>query len=753
MPVTPQRIQVTDGQRQIEITDPSQVIDNLIDSIPAFIWTSGPNKECTYFNRAWLDYRGRKLEEELIDGFTFGIHPDDVDQTVKSYLKAFDNRTLYEAEYRIKNAENEYHWVMDRGMPVYGKEGTDFLGFAGLCMNIDAQKRLEGQLKDSHQQLAEQNASLRLINQLSNLLQNCTTLDTMIDETLYAMGAITSPDIALVNVQIPATDSLPATEVSRQMGMDGNKLNASSFEGLMDPNHNRWQIYRCGSVQECNQMPMRNRTALLAAGINACILTPLFYQEQYLGFIALGFRHTRAFTLLENQTYDSIGKTLSIALTNTASRRELEHRAEHDVLTGLGNRSLLHKEFKKGLDKHSVAAIMLIDLDRFKDINDTLGHHMGDKVLRQIHPQIKPLLDEHKATMYRLGGDEFTVVVYDKKNPDKIYQLAIDLRDKLREPIRVERLKVEIDASIGIATFPSDGKDSHELLKCADMAMYQAKSSGRGILMYREEMNKYTPERFAIMADLSQSIRNRELQVHFQPKFDYSEDTITGFEALVRWQHPTLGLLYPDTFMPLAEVSDVIHQLTREVLELSLKHQQQWREQGYCFSVSVNLSARNLLDERLLDTLKDLIARYESDPAKIELEITETALMQDPDAAADLLRKIAELGIKLSIDDFGTGYSSLAYLKRLPIHNLKIDKVFVSEMLSDEQDETIVKSTITLAHNLNLQVVAEGIEDAATLERLKEMGCDIAQGYHIARPMAWSDVEQQVIPNIKKCVA
>ena len=271
--------------------------------------------------------------------------------------------------------------------------------------------------------------------------------------------------------------------------------------------------------------------------------------------------------------------------------------------------------------------------------------------------------------------------------------------------------------------------------------MYEAKRNGGGIKVYDVNDDKHTPERLALIADLNGAIRDNQLKLHFQPKIDLATGKASGFEALVRWQHGRLGLLYPDKFIPLAEMSDSIHYMTEAVIDLALKHQSQWYKKGFHLPVAVNLSARNLIDDRCVQFIQRAMHRYQTQPGMLELEITETALMQDPETAVDILNKIAELKIKLSIDDFGTGYSSLAYLRRLPINLLKIDREFVFDMLSRTQDSIIINSTIALAHNLRLQVVAEGVEDLATLKRLRKMGCDFAQGYTICKPKSWPEIE------------
>jgi diguanylate cyclase (GGDEF)-like protein len=439
----------------------------------------------------------------------------------------------------------------------------------------------------------------------------------------------------------------------------------------------------------------------------------------------------------------TIRNTVYQALANANQIKELDFMAHHDSLTGLSNRLLFHSTFKEKCSQsdYQSAALLLLDLDRFKEINDTLGHHIGDILLQKVGPRLKHAFAEHQVLISRLGGDEFTVLIDNVSDEGLINSFANTLLTCLREPFDINSTMLEIDASIGISKYPQDGSDSHALLRSADVAMYVAKSNGGGIKVYDVEDDKHTIERLALIADFNSAIRDNQLELHYQPKINLPTGKPSGFEALVRWRHPTMGLLYPDKFIHLSEMSDSIHFMTESVIDMALLQQSQWFTKGYHLPVAVNLSARNLIDERCFLFIEKALKRYGTCEGMLELELTETSLMQDPETAIAILDKIAKLGVKLSIDDFGTGYSSLAYLRRLPINLLKIDQEFVKDMLVSAKDSIIIHSTIALAHSLRLDVVAEGVEDEKTLKCLKEMGCDLAQGYHICRPKPWPDIE------------
>jgi diguanylate cyclase (GGDEF)-like protein/PAS domain S-box-containing protein len=428
---------------------------------------------------------------------------------------------------------------------------------------------------------------------------------------------------------------------------------------------------------------------------------------------------------------------------------EQTFQAHHDSLTRLANRNLLQITLDHYIASGTPLTLMLIDLDRFKEVNDTLGHPVGDALLCQIAPRLESALAPASALIARLGGDEFTVLIPGRHTPSEAETFARSLLANIATPFPVEQMHLEISASVGIAFYPTDSTDPHTLLRFADVAMYHAKRLGSHIECYDPASDENTPQRLALMAELGSAIQNQQLTLHYQPKFDLHTQRICGVEALVRWQHPSQGLIYPDAFIPLAEVSDAIHPLTRDVLRQALQQQQRWKQRfDTPMPVSVNLSTRNLIDDRFVGTLREALTEFGANPGDLVLEITETALMHEPERAAKLLQEIFDLGIKLSIDDFGTGYSSLGYLRDLPISELKIDRLFVQDMARNEQDAVIVRSTIGLAHNLGLKVVAEGVEDAATLEILRQMGCDQIQGYHISRPQTCEALEQRGFPEL-----
>lgn len=430
------------------------------------------------------------------------------------------------------------------------------------------------------------------------------------------------------------------------------------------------------------------------------------------------------------------------------SQRDMEHHTNHDDLTGLPNRTRLHDQTQSAVctaqQKQHKLALMLLDLDRFKEVNNTLGHSFGDDLIRHIGSRLAAYLSQHNAWIYRLGGDEFAVLVPEIHDLKTVEQLAEGVHKTLQELITLRGIHMEISGSIGVSIYPEHGTDSHSLLRCADVAMYKAKNSAAHTVYYQPQTDGHSPRRLTMMSELGHAIRNDQLTLHYQPRVDINTLSCVGCEALVRWQHPKLGMIPPFEFIPLAEVSDQIQALAYWVLKTALQQARRWLDAGMGKVVSVNLSTRNLMDVSIPDQIEHLLAQTGVPSKYLEIEITESTLIDDPERALMVIDRICKLGVSFAIDDFGTGYSSLAYLKRLPISTLKIDRSFIKDMLTDEQDAVIVRSTMSLAHSFGLSVVAEGVEDIGTLTALKALKCDQIQGFYFSKPLPVDEFERWV---------
>ncbi|MDQ1627551.1 MAG: hypothetical protein QOI54_1295 [Actinomycetota bacterium] len=422
-----------------------------------------------------------------------------------------------------------------------------------------------------------------------------------------------------------------------------------------------------------------------------------------------------------------------------------EYEALHDPLTGLLNRGALAERTRQAVAAAQAtegrwAALLILDLDGFKAVNDTLGHPAGDVLLTQLAHTLRGSVRPHDVVA-RLGGDEFAVLLTRLPDAGQAETVARHLLDRLREcSYTVHGVQLSVDASVGIAIIPTDGRDTDQLVQRADIAMYQAKRAGAGVATYDEATDPHDVSQLVLLVDLRRAIEAGELVLHYQPKLQLATGELVGVEALVRWAHPTRGLLAPATFIPVAEHTGLMAPLTERVLQQAIRQAAYWRDRGLTVPVAVNVSPRSLLHGDLPGTVLRLLAEARVPSALLELEITETAIMTDPDRVVHVLRQLHAMGIRVAIDDFGAGYTSLAYLKQLPVHTLKIDRAFIADILEDEKDEAITESVIVLGHKLGLSVLAEGIETPAVQRRLRDLGCDEGQGHHLGPPMPATDL-------------
>lgn len=424
--------------------------------------------------------------------------------------------------------------------------------------------------------------------------------------------------------------------------------------------------------------------------------------------------------------------------------KRITELAYMDRLTGLPNRALFNDRLQQAIASARrngrPLAVMMMDLDRFKYVNDTLGHPIGDMLLCEVAKRLRSTLQRQTDTVARLGGNKFAVLLLtDDLAAARL--LATRMIRALEQPIMIEGQLEDVGASIGIVTFPENGADMNVLLRRVDIAVYVAKRSNLGFALYDERHDQNSAERLSLMSELRQAVEQDELTLYLQPKVDLATHRVKYVEHVVRWDHPTRGFVAPDQFIPFAEQTGYIKTISRWVADKAIAQCAAWRAQGIDIEVSINVSARELIQSSLPEIFQALLQKHNVLPEWIWIEITESAIMDDPNHAIETLDRLHALGIRLSIDDFGTGYSSLSYLKCMPVDELKIDKSFVMGMTNHKDDETIVRSTIDLGHNMGLKVVAEGVEDEAMMLRLKELRCDLAQGFHLSRPLPPAKLE------------
>ncbi|HEY0142300.1 MAG TPA: EAL domain-containing protein [Thermoanaerobaculia bacterium] len=417
----------------------------------------------------------------------------------------------------------------------------------------------------------------------------------------------------------------------------------------------------------------------------------------------------------------------------------LRHQAMHDALTGLPNRASLFETLEQAIEQArrngQRLALMLMDLDRFKEVNDTFGHQFGDALLKQVAFRIQNQLHSGDSVA-RLGGDEFAVLLPELGDVQDAALAARRILNTLEQPFVIETQVLEVGASIGISIYPDHGHDARTLLRRADVAMYSAKQTQSGYTFHRDEQQEApSREQHVLVVELRHAIEHNELELYYQPKLHLRTGIMTRAEVLMRWNHPQRGLLAPAAFVPMAERTGVIKSMTDWLLDHALEQCRIWQDAGAPIHVAVNISAKSLLDQSLPSKVQTLLDRWNVDPRFLKIEITESSIMADPAHALAILSLLQSMGVRLSVDDFGTGYSSLTHLRELPIDEIKIDKSFVMGMTTNEADAAIVRTVIDLAHNLGKQVCAEGVEDKETWLALRELGCDLAQGYWISRPM------------------
>ncbi len=424
-----------------------------------------------------------------------------------------------------------------------------------------------------------------------------------------------------------------------------------------------------------------------------------------------------------------------------------EHQAQHDALTGLANRTLFHSRIGQVINPRrrtdDRAAVVVVDLDGFKEINDSLGHAAGDELLVELSGRLEAGL-RSSDMVARLGGDEFGILLPEIRNRDDVLHAVERLKEAIETPIALQGLSLSLEASIGIALYPQDGEDIETLLRCADAAMYHAKDEGSGWAFYDASLIRHGTPRVTLMGELRRALERHELVLYYQPKAVLADGAVHAVEALLRWQHPERGLVGPDEFIPMAQQTGLIKPLTLYVIDEALRQCRAWLADGLSLAIAVNLSARNLLDGDFPYQVRGMLDRWGIDPGLLEFEITESAMLTDPGRTKLILEQFSQMGIRLSIDDFGTGYSSLAYLRRLPVSEIKVDRSFVMNMDRNEDDATIVRSTIDLGRNLGLDVVAEGVESERVWDRLRELGCTAAQGYYLSRPVPGDELRAWV---------
>ena len=572
-----------------------------------------------------------------------------------------------------------------------------------LELLYDFTRRLTSAARSSEEQLAD------LFKAIAGLLRAESVEMVLLDDSGSPRRLVlaTDADTVRVSTDVPASDP---------------------WLGLIDA--------RAAVVVPAGSVEPSARRLLLSRNARDVVAVSLPAESGVRGVLGVSNRlgDVASFTADDGRLLQTVTAQVATAFQNSRLVQRLDHESRHDPLTGLANRAHFNECLDQALaTKPEGVAVLLLDLDRFKEVNDTLGHHIGDLLLQQVATRLRNHV-RLPDVLARLGGDEFAVFLVDG-DADVARNVASRIEAALAEPLALEGISVEVAASIGIALSPQHGDTAVALLQRADVAMYEAKRTHSGAEIYNEELDGYSPRRLALATELRHAIENGDLELHYQPKADAVSGRIVSAEALVRWNHPQHGLISPVEFVPVAEQTAQIRDLTHFVIDAAVAECASWHRDGMALSVAVNVSVRNLLDTQLPDYVTSCLRKHGLPPAALTLEVTETHIMADPERTMGVLRALDAIGVRLSVDDFGTGYSSLAYLRTLPVREVKIDRSFITHLVEDAGDQAFVRTIVSLAGSLDLDIVAEGVEDEDTWSLLTVLGCTQIQGYHLSRPM------------------
>lgn len=654
------------------------------NTAPVLIWMSDASRSCTFFNDMWLSFTGRSLDFELGDGWLEDIHPEDRPRFLQVYASAFQTCAPFELEYRIRRRDGEYRTMLGKATPRFDA-GREFVGFIGSCVDISDRKKGDERLL------------------LAGKVFEAVRESIMVTDANHTVVAVNPAFSEMTG--FTAEEAVGKTPAILQSGRHGKEYYAAIWRAVEQ--EGSWQ----------GEFWNRRKNGELFA-----VLETIVAVRDEAG-----------------ATVNYIGVSSDISSLKEAEEH-IHHLAYYDPLSGLPNRRYLLERAEYALAlaerRKEALAVLFLDVDHFKDVNDSLGHQVGDDLLIRLAQQFRDFTRE-TDTIARLGGDEFALLLPDLGR-DGASQIADRILIALRKPFEHSGQSFAVTGSIGISLYPHDGTDFETLLRNADTAMYHAKQEGRNqFRFYDGRMNVDILARLTVLSELREAIPAGELRTFFQPEINLADGRLIGAEALVRWQHPERGMLSPDQFIPVAESNDLIVAISDWVLEDTCRHLAQWKKADLpSITVGVNLAARHFRDPRLVSRVQELLSRYGVAGSALQLELTESTLLDADSHTMTVLQGLIELGCTLSIDDFGTGYSSLSYLKNLPIATLKIDRSFVRDIAFDADDRTISGTVVALGHSLGLKVIAEGVETEEQRRILLEQGCDFGQGYLFSRPLA-----------------
>ena len=749
----------------------------LVETMPQIVWVTRPDGWHIDFNQHWLDYTGLTLEESLGFGWNPPFHPDDRGHAAEKWQRATSSGEPYEIEYRLRRWDGVYHWMLGRALPMRDAEGRIVKWF-GTCTDIDHLKRTQERLDEA-----------QLVGKIGDWEYNPDTEKTTWSAVLYRIFGrdpeLGPPGSLNETARLYEPESAAVLENMLRLGASSGQtltfdLRTRSVEGresyvqivaVPRKDGNGRVVSLFGTLQDISDrkyaemaMQARAQQQLLTATLGRFALSAESFDEVYTeaaSAIAQGLNVDFSDELPLDANADMMGRfssddvgflqgianILSAAAERQRANELLSHMALHDSLTDLPNRLLLTERLNIALSyarRHGQqVALLFLDLDRFKHVNDVFGHTLGDEVLREVAKRLSFCV-RGEDTVSRQGGDEFIVALPEIRDEQDAAVIANKLLKVITSPLRIEGIEINLGMSIGIACFPASGDDAGTLLRNADTAMYVAKESGRNrYQFYSPEMNMRSLDRLTLESDLRCAIERDELYLMYQPQFCLNNGNVLGLEALVRWRHPSRGLIVPGQFIPVAEDCGLIIPIGNWVLESACTQHADWVARGLTEEViAVNISAHQFRQADFCERISEVLCATGLRPELLELEVTEGVVMQGIEKVLHKLNSLRELGVNLAIDDFGTGYSSLNYLKQFPLHRLKIDQSFVRGLPIDQESGAIVKAIIQMGHSLGLDVLAEGIETTEEQKHLQTLGCDAGQGFLYSRPLSAEDCEE-----------
>jgi len=629
------------------------------------------------------------------------LHPDDRDRVVNEHLDAAANGEPFVSEYRMVGRDGAVLWIYDKSIPVVDTNGATTLH--GHCLDITPRAKTEPDPRVTEDRFAS------VVAEIPGVVYRCAC------DTTWTIQFMSDQMEDLVGY--PASDFI------------GNKVR--TFDSIIHPDD---LAYVVAEVSDA-----------LDRGCSYKLEYRLVHVDGQPRWIA---EHGRPVLGPDGRRQWIVGVILDITRQKAAEKsreiieRQIRNEALLDSLTGLPNRTLFHESVRRAISEAQPGgdelAVFVMDLDRFKAVNDALGHQCGDRLLQEVGRRLQEALREGDS-ISRFGSDEFAVLVPKARRP-QVLEVVRRVRAAIERSVDLDGLPVNLSVSIGISVYPRDGNDVESLLRCADTAMYVAKDANLGYGFYDASVDTRAATHLGLIGDLRRAMEDQELVLHYQPKLAVRTGRMVGMEALIRWHHPGRGLIMPSEFIPVAQETSLIKELTLLVINEAGRQWRAWAELGRRLPIAVNLSMRDLLDPAFPGEIATLLGKWRMPVTMLKLEVTESLVVDDQRRTEDVFERLGAMGLRFSIDDFGTGYFSLADLKRLPIDEIKIHGSFVSGMAAHEEDEVIVRSTIDLGHNLGLSVVAEGVETRAIMERLVQFGCDLAQGYYLGRPMLAEDL-------------